>query len=264
MVVSAAGNGLGKYLTYNLVTFYNCKVIGIDIDEISLSNLKTKLDEVGSKFEYFCFDAKVEANWTKFTGLVNEENVKIDILINCIGQTPKFSKFENISSKETNQVMATNLYSCIFAIKSLYKNIKESKEPTIINLCCSTINIAPMGSSVYSASKSALKCYTEVLQQELDNFYVGLFILGLIKTDFWKTQNEILQAKINKRALSPQKATEKIIKCIINKKRRAVIGFDAYVSDRLSRLMPYKAKVIFNKYLKKKKYRFIDNDIEKA
>ena len=46
VVVSGAGNGLGKYLTYNLVTFYNCKVIGIDIDEISyLPKEKITLNE---------------------------------------------------------------------------------------------------------------------------------------------------------------------------------------------------------------------------
>lgn len=260
IIVSGAGNGLGKYLTYNLITMYNCKVIGVDVDEIALSNLKTKIDEAGSNFEYFCFDAKNEVNWTKFASILNDEKIVVDILINCIGQTPKFDSFDKISYKETSQVMATNLYSCIFAIKSLYNNLKKSRTPSIINLCCSTINIAPVGSSVYSASKSALKCYTEVLQQELDDFYVGLFMLGLIKTDFWKNQSVVLQEKLNKRALSPQKVTEKIIKCIIGKKRRAVIGIDAYISDRLSRLMPYKAKVLFNRYLKKNKYRFIDDE----
>lgn len=258
VVISGAGNGLGKYLSYNLITMYNCRVIGVDIDEVSLSNLKTKLNEIGEDFEYFSFDAKNESNWLNFSSIIESEKIQVDILINCIGQSPKFNSFNKITHKETTQTMATNLYSCIFSIKALYNNIKKSRTPSIINLCCASVNIAMPGASVYSASKSALKCYTEVLQQELEGFYVGLFILGMIKTNFWNKQNEFVQTKFKQKAMTPQQATEKIIKSIIKKNTRAVIGKDAIISDKLVRWMPKRAQALFNSYLKRHKYRFED------
>lgn len=260
IVVCGAGNGLGKYLSYTLISEYNCQVKGIDIDEKSLINLNNLSKEIGDNFEYYAFDAKVENNWINFANVMNEKKITIDILINCIGQTPKFNNFNLYASKEINQIMATNLYSCIFATKALYENMKKSRCPSIINMCCSAVNTAVPGTSIYSASKSALKSYTEVLQQELDNFYVGLFILGIINTSFWKNQDEVLQKKIAKKAMSMQTACNKVIKCMCKKKKRAVIGFDAYVTDRLSRLMPYKAKGFFNKILNRHKVRIIDNN----
>ncbi len=262
VVVCGAGNGIGKYLVYNLIVGYNCKVIGIDCDEVSLSNLKTKINEIGEDYEYYCFDAKIENNWISLSEHFKETKLQIDVLINAIGISPKFNDFNKYTSKETNNIFATNLYSCIFAVKHLYDNLKKSRTPGIINLCCASANMGIAGSSIYSASKSALKCYTEVLQQELNDFYVGLIILGLVKTDFWNKQNEVLQNKIASKALKVNTATEKIIKCIIKKKKRAVVGIDAYITDRLIRLMPTKARKMIDKFMKKKKYRTLDKEGE--
>lgn len=259
VVVSGAGNGLGKYLAYNLISMYSCRVIGVDVDEVSLSNLKTKLNAVGEDFDYFAFDAKQEINWTKFASVLEEEKIDVDILINCVGQSPKFNNFHKYSHKETTATMSTNLYSSIFAIKSLYSNIKKSRHPAIINLCCATASMGVSGTSIYSASKSALKCYTEVLQQELSDCYVGLFILGLIQTNFWDEQEDVLKEKLSLRAMSPQTASQKIINCINKKKKRATIGLDAKISDRLVRLMPYRGRKIINKYLSKRHYRTLEN-----
>lgn len=260
IVVCGAGNGIGKYLVYNLIVQYNCKVIGVDNNEVSLSNLKTKINEIGEDYEYYCFDAKIENNWISFAEHLKTNKIQIDVLINAIGISPKFNDFNNYTSKETSNIFATNLYSCIFAVKHLYDNLSKSRTPSIVNLCCACANMGIAGTSIYSASKSALKCYTEVLQQELNGFYVGLVILGLVKTDFWNKQNEILQNKIKTKALSVNSATEKIIKCIIKKKKRAVVGLDAYITDRLIRLMPTKARKMIDNFMKRKKYRTLDKD----
>ncbi len=262
VIICGSANGIGKYLVYNLIVQYNCKVIGIDIDEISLSNLKTKLNEIGENYEYYCFDAKSENNWIKLAETLKENNEQVDVLINAIGISPKFNNFNKYSLKETNNIFATNLYSCIFAVKHLYDNLKQSRCPSIINICCSSANMGIAGTSIYSASKSALKCYTEVMQQELKGFYVGLLILGLVKTDFWKNQEDVLKNKINSRAMAVSLAAERIVKCIVKKKKRAVVGFDAYLTDRMIRLMPTKARSFINKYLSRKKYRFIDDENE--
>ncbi len=258
VVISGAGNGVGKYLSYDLIHQYNCKVIGVDIDETSLVNLKNNLDGQGGEFLYFAFDAKNESNWVKFAESLDENKIQVDVLINGIGQSPKFNYFYNYSHKDTTNVMSTNLYSCIFAVKALFKNLKQSRTPAIINLCCSSATMGIKGTSIYAASKSALKCYTEVLQQELKDFYVGLFILGLIKSNFWKSQDDLVQSKLNKKAMSVEKTSKKIIKNINRKKKRVVIGFDAYLSDRLVRLMPHKAQNLINRYLNKNKYRLIN------
>lgn len=260
VVISGAGNGIGKYLSYDLVKKFGCRIIGIDVDEESLVNLKTNIINQGGEFEFYCFDAKVEANWLKFAQDLVEKNIMIDVLINATGQSPKFNNFYNYSHKETNNIMSINLYSCIFAIKALHNLLKKSRTPTIINLCCSSATMGIKGTSIYSASKSALKCYTEVLQQELDGFYVGLFILGLVKSNFWKYQEDVLKSKLNKRAMTVEDASKKIIIAINKRKIRAVIGLDAFLSDSLTRLMPHRAQKMFNKYLNKKKYRLIEQE----
>ncbi len=260
VVISGAGNGIGKYLSFDLVKRYGCKVIGIDIDEESLLNLKTNITNQGGEFDYYCFDAKVEANWTKLAENLVEKKIAIDVLINSTGQSPKFNHFYNFTHKDTTNIMSVNLYSCIFAVKALHNLLKNSRTPAIINICCSSATTRIKGTSIYSASKSALKCYTEVLQQELEGFYVGLFILGLVKSNFWKNQEEVVKSKLNKRAMSVEDASKKIIKAINKRKNRAVIGFDAFLADRLIRYMPQKAHKLINRYLDKNKFRLIEEE----
>ncbi len=263
VIVAGAGNGVGKQLSYDLIKQYSCRVIGVDMDEIALSNLKTKINEEGEEFDYFAFDAKQEANWIELARVVNEKKIQIDVLINGIGQVPKFNHFDKYTHKDMLNTMSINLYSCIFAIKALKSNMEKSRTPSIINLCCSTAVMGLEGTSIYSASKSALKCYTEVLQNEMKDFYVGLFTLGLIQTDFWAKQNETTKSKIKLRAMSPSTASKKIIKNINAKKKRVFVGFDAHIVDRLLRLMPHNAQRFFNYYIKKKKYRLIDEQESK-
>ena len=159
---------------------------------------------------------------------------------------------ENIKEK-LDKVLNTNLVSIIIATAYLMPLIERSKTPAIINISSSAGLCALPGISLYSATKSAVKNFTECLQQE-KNYYVGLICPGFTKTNIFRYQSRNSNNKlINFISTNQVKMTRKIYKAILHKKRRCVFGFDAKCMDTLYRLFPNLSLKFFKNILKKSK-----------
>ena len=239
VVIVGASAGVGKHLAFNLILKYNCKILAISNEENEMESYYNKLGEYASNMEYYIFDAQDEKNWVSFAENLKQNDTNIDALINCVGELPKFSSFENYTQKDLVRYMNINFYSSVFAIRHLLPFLKKSSRPAIVNMSCLASSLSVGGTSIYSASKSALKSYTEVLADELDQkFYIGLVLLGVVSSDFYKNQEQNISKKLLSKATTPLSASNSIIKGILRKKRRIVVGIDANIYYHSSRLFP--------------------------
>lgn len=262
VVVVGASAGVGKHLAFNLILKYNCNVYAISENKKQMEDFVSKMGEYKENISYEIFDATKERKWQEFVEKLNAENIKVDILINCVGELPTFKSFNEFSQDEMSSIMNKNFYSSIFSIRHLLPFLKQSKSPTIVNISCLSSVMSVGGNSAYSASKAALKSYTEVLASELDGkFYVSLVILGTIKTDFYNNQSESISKKILQGATTPQEAANKIIIALLKKKERVVIGFKTRAYDHLSRLFPTMFRKYTKKLMDKKKIKLYDENV---
>ena len=93
--------------------------------------------------------------------------------------------------------------------------------------------VSEAGASIYSASKSAVKNFTECLSLEKD-YHVGLMCPGFTKTDIFRNQTRDSDSKLIKLIQSDlSKMVRKIYRAICKKKKRCAFGFDANCMDRL-------------------------------
>lgn len=253
VVIVGASAGIGKYLAFNLILKYNCKVIAISNNDKQMEEFINKISEYKDNFSYFIFDATKEKNWTDFFTDINSKGIFVDVLINCVGELPIFKEFSGYSYKELTETMNANFYSAVFSIRYLLPLLKKSKTPSIINISCLSAVMPVAGTSVYSASKAALKSYTEILTSELENkFYVSLVLIGTVKTEFYKNQDEKVSKKILNKALSPQFVANKILLALAKKKERIVIGFRTRAYDRFSRVFPIMSRKLTKKLMERK------------
>lgn len=254
VVIVGASSGVGKYLAFNLIIKHNCSIIAISNEQEQMEDFAKRIYEYKDNFSYYIFDATKEADWEDFANTLKEQNIKVDVLINSVGELPKFNKFEYYTQKDIVKTFNTNFYASVFSIRYLLPYLKKSKTPAIINLSCLASSLSVGGTSVYSASKSALKSYTEILSQELDSkFYVALVKLGVVDTQFFKNQSKEHAQLLTKNALTPSKASKKIISGMERKKTRIVVGFKTHIYDNLSRLFPTLTSKALKMYFKKKK-----------
>ena len=260
-VVSGASSGIGRLLTEKLIDC-GCTVTGIGRSEKKFDDFKLSLGEKSANLNVEIFDVTEEREWEALAKRLEEKYGKIDGVINCAGIFPPFKKMVACTSEETESVIKTNFLSAVYAINNLFPLFERSDSPAIVNVSSASALATIVGTAGYSASKSALKSYTEVLAEELrGRVYVGLVMPGFARTDIFRMQNtDFSENKLLYLAsMSAEKMSAKIFRGILKKKRKMIIGKDAKAMNFFFRLMPKTTSRIISKILKKSKMRLFDD-----
>lgn len=241
VIITGASSGMGKDITMRLIREHNCRVIGVARSEQKMIKLTEELGADASKFSYKLFDVSDFDAWQGFVDYLNENNFQPDILINNAGILPKFDKFQNYSIDYIKKAMDINFYSCVYSMHLLLPILLKSDSPAIINVDSSASLLSLAGTSVYSASKAALKSLTEAMREELrGKCYVGIVCPGFTKTDIFRDQNtEGSNTNLLDMVSTPcDKMVNMIMKGVRKQKKLMVFGLDAVGMDILGRIMP--------------------------
>lgn len=260
-VVSGASSGLGRLIAEKLIG-KNCKVIGIGRSEEKFRNFKEKLGEKAERFQSEIFDVTVKENWVKLAADIKENYGHIDGIINCAGVFPPFKKVTGVSSEDTENVMKTNFFSAVYAVEALFGLTDGADMPIIVNISSASALCSIVGTSAYSASKAALKAYSEILGEELrGKAYVATVMPGFARTDIFRSQNTSFEENklLYKMSMPAEKMANKIFKGIEKGKKRMIFGFDAKLMNFFYKLMPKTTTKIIRKILKKSKMKLFED-----
>ena len=262
VIVTGASSGIGRGITVKLIKEYNCTVLGVARSEEKMKSLVAELGEYGERLSYRLFDVSKRDNWKSYAEYLNENGIKPDILINNAGILPEFKSFERFSAEEFENTIGVNFYGAVYSIKELLPIILESSTPAIINIDSSAALMPLAGTCAYSASKAALKAFTDAVREELrGRCYVGVICPGFTKTDIFRSQNltEKREEKIIRAvSTSLDYAVKRIIKSIRKRRELTVIGADAQFMKIFGRLMPVKGGKAVSAILKKSGFKLFD------
>lgn len=255
-IVTGASGGMGAGIAATLIKKHGCTVIGVARSEPKMLKFIEELgEEYRDKFSYKLFDVSVKENWESFAEELKADGVKPDILINNAGILPKFKRFDRYSYDEINQAMNINFYSCIYSTKTLLPLLLESDSPAVVNIDSSAALMTLAGTSMYSASKAALKGFTEALRVEFaGKMYVSLVCPGFTKTDIFRNQGAESNDKgakvMNMISTDCDRMVKMIMRGIEYKYPMQVRGFDAHAMSTFNRLMPVYGSKLFSAVMK--------------
>lgn len=255
-IVTGASGGMGAGIAATLIKKHGCTVIGVARSEPKMLKFIEELgDEYKDQFSYKLFDVSQKDNWETFAEELQAAGVKPDILVNNAGILPKFKRFDRYSYDEINKAMDINFYSCIYSVKTLLPMLLESDSPAIINIDSSAALMTLAGTSMYSASKAALKGFTEALRVEFaGKIYVSLVCPGFTKTDIFRNQggaeNDKGQKVMNMISTDCDRMVRMIMRGIELKYPMQVRGFDAHAMSTFNRLMPVYGSKLFSAVMK--------------
>lgn len=262
VIITGASGGMGKGVAERLIKEHGCTVIGIARSEEKMKKVVEELGDYADKFSYQLFDVAIEKNWLDFVDYLNENNIKPDILINNAGILPKFDRFQNYTVEYIEKAMNINFYSAVYSIHALLPLLLESPAPAIINVDSSAALMTLAGTSVYSASKAALKSLSEALREELrGKCYVGIVCPGFTKTDIFRDQtasDDKAQKMLNMVSTSCDRMVNMIMNDIKTKKPLGVHGFDAAFMNYFGRLLPVQGGRLFSSVMKFSKLPLFD------
>lgn len=209
IILTGVSGGIGSELVHYLKNFD--KVLGI----YNKTKPKTKIDNV----EFFNCDITKKEQLKKF-----EKRIKFEKTITflSLAGTKQDSLLINQSSKAINQTIDINLKSNIIISKSIINQMIFSKWGRIIFFSSMGASRGDVGTSLYSASKTALYGFSKVLSKEYGKYNItsnvidlGAFNSGMYKKLSNKSKNKILKDLPNSK-LGEVKDIASTIKFLIN------------------------------------------------
>lgn len=256
VIVTGASSGIGKGLVKKLIKDHRCDVIGVARNEKKIKALIEELGDDAYKFSYRLFDVSVKENWEQFAKELSDNGVIPDVLINNAGILPKFNKFANYSMEDIERAMQINFYSCVYSMRCMLPLILKSPSAAIVNVASSAAICSMAGTSIYSASKSALKALTDAVREEYrGKCYVGLVCPGFTKTDIFHNQNEDSDERTQKLLALVSTACERMVDDVIkgmwHKRSNMVFGIDAHFMSIGNRAIGVGTAMLSSKVLAK-------------
>jgi 3-oxoacyl-[acyl-carrier protein] reductase len=183
-IITGASTGIGKHISIKLAE-NNYNVILISRSKNKLVEVEKKIKSLGKSCQLIVGDISKESTIKNIFSQINEIN-NIDILINNAG-IGIFNKIENISCKEWDQQLDTNLKGSFLMTKYIVPQMIKNKTGKIVFInSIAGINAYPY-SSAYVASKFGLRGFSSSLREELREYNIKVISIhpGAVNTPFW-------------------------------------------------------------------------------
>jgi len=248
-VVTGAGSGIGRALAQRLAAAGSALAIA-DLDESGLQQTAQSLGKSSALVTTHVVDVAKEESVKSFAADVNSRHGRVTLLINNAG-VALHGNFEEISLDDLRWLMDINFWGAVYGVRYFLPLLKQEPRAQIVNLSSVFGLIAPAGQAAYSASKFAVRGFTEALRHELapTNVCVSCVHPGGIRTPIAQRarlgaatsagRREESIARFEKLARTPpEKAAAVILRGVERREPRILIGMDAYQIDVLQRLRP--------------------------
>lgn len=194
ILVTGAGNGIGKELVLRLSVDPSHRVIAVSRNRNRLTMLEEELAKRNCRDRVIIFpaDISLEADVEGIAAEVKRRNIRLQALINNAGKLI-YKPFEELSRSEWESVYSTNVFGTVSLIRSLLPFLAKGpgEEPSHV------VNISSIGGvqgsvkfpglSAYSSSKAAIVGVTECLAEELRNrgIHLNALALGSVQTEMF-------------------------------------------------------------------------------
>ena len=257
-LITGAGGGIGRAIAYSLAK-RGCHLALVDIKPKGLEETAGEARKLGISVSTHLLDVSDTEAVKALPPSVLEVHLSIDILINNAGIAAG-GNFLQLSEEDFDRVIDINFHAVVRMTRTFLPHLLSRKEARIVNMSSLYGLISPLEQTAYSASKFAVRGFSNSLRADLEDTTVGVSVVhpGGVATDIAKSAlvpKGVSEEEVRKRVekeqkllrLPPEKAGEMIVKGIEKNKARIIVGTDAKVLSLIERLFP----VNYGKVLKK-------------
>lgn len=164
-IITGASSGMGA-ATAKLLAQNGMKVMMAARREERLRQLRDEIVGEGGEAGYKVTDVTSCADMETLAAATIETYGQIDIMINNAGVMP-LSFFRNLQVEEWEQMIDVNIKGVLYGMAAVYKHMEERNEGHIINFGSIASHVIFPSSSVYSATKHAVRVLTEGMRAEI-------------------------------------------------------------------------------------------------
>lgn len=249
-VLTGAASGIGRALAA-LLAERGCDLALVDRDEAGLRETLALLPQGRRTYSTHVVDLVDRQAIGDLPREVLNTHKTVHLLINNAG-VALGGTFEQVSEDDFDWVMDINFRAVVDSTRAFLPVLRGNQSPgRIVNLSSLFGLVSPPGQAAYSASKFAVRGFSNSLRHELANSPIGVTVVhpGGIATSI-ATNAKVPQGadpaeverhkkQMNKvLKMSAHKAAQIIVRGIEGDKGRVIVGNDALILSILERLMP--------------------------
>jgi short-subunit dehydrogenase len=248
-VITGAGNGIGRAIALSLAK-RGCHLALADINESGLAETAELLDGARIRISRHRLDVADRAAVAALPQAVVAEHGRVDLLFNNAG-VALAGTFEQISESDFDWLFDINFAAVVRLTRAFLPQLKASDDARIVNISSLFGLISPPGQTAYSASKFAVRGFSNALRFELAESNVGVTVVhpGGVATKIAEnarrhagsTNTEVAdRLELARRVLTmpPAQAGEIIVQAVERRAARVVVGGRAKMMALIERLAP--------------------------
>ncbi len=243
--ITGASSGIGEALCYEFAKNGALLILSARNQE-KLKAVQEKLPQDSNKSQVLAFDLE------ELDGLKD----KVQLALSLFGRIDYFISNAGIAIKDfalstplaiDQKLMKINYFSSIAITKFLLPHFIERNSGHLVVTSSLSGKYGVPKIAAYAASKHALHGFYETLRSEIANYDIDLTIVipGIIKTEITAhalTGTGEKFGKVDKtfqNAYPPDRAAQKIISAVLNKKESVFVGGSEGITLILNRISPW-------------------------
>ncbi|MEA3140046.1 MAG: hypothetical protein QOK23_2215 [Gammaproteobacteria bacterium] len=251
--ITGAASGIGRALALELAA-RGSDVALADVDQAGLESIAQEIiSSHGRRVTINRVDVADPKQIQGFALSATAEFPSLNLVINNAG-VALLGQFDEFDLSQMAWLMDINFWGVVRGTRAFLPHLKTRPRAHIVNISSIFGIIAPPGQSAYSASKFAVRGFSEALRHELarSNSSVRLSVVhpGGVKTNIARkaragsslressTSNELGDRFERMARTTASEAAQRIVRGIERNEPRILIGADARFLDIVQRLMP--------------------------
>jgi short-subunit dehydrogenase len=163
----------------------------------------------------------------------------VNVLVNNAGIC-KFEMFEKLEDRDIEQMMNLNSIAPMKLTRKLLTGLKQRPAARVVNIASTFGAIGFPGYSVYSASKYAIRGFSQALTRELSDtsVRVGCILPRATKTAINSDRVVEMNRKLNVTMDAPDKVADAVIKFICSNRGELALGWPEKLLVRINSVFP--------------------------
>jgi len=258
-VVTGAASGIGRAIAVSL-SRRGCHLALADINQAQLAQTAKQAALAGVRTSLHLLDVADRQAVASFPAVVMAEHGRVDVLINNAG-VALGGTFDQVSETDFEWLFEINFWGVVRMTRAFLPHLQASDDASLVNLSSLYGLISPPGQAAYSASKFAVRGFTQSIRHELEGSHVGVTVVhpggvataiarnARIPKGLFSAEEEARQRSAAEKLLRmpAEMAAEIIVQGIERRKPRVLIGMDAKIASFIERLAPVSYWKIFKR-----------------
>ena len=244
-VVTGAASGIGRSVAL-LLADKGCHLALVDMQRDALAETAAQVLAHGRKVSQHVVDVSSRSAMSALPDAVLAQHGCVDVMVNNAGIASGYT-FEDHPIEHFERIIGVNFSGVVYGCKFFLPHLKQRPEAHIVNVSSMFGLLGFPTQAAYSASKFAVRGFSQVLWVELAPtpvrvtcVYPGGVNTNLVRTSpGWEHGVEVAQQQFDQVVKrTPEQAARRIVRAIERNTPNLRLGVESYVVDWMKRLFP--------------------------